>query len=65
MAYYFHMPESQDFKISDDKSRKILGHIRVKPSGILWRPKSSQVWHRLSVEEFGKLAEKHGKKQKM
>jgi hypothetical protein len=36
-----------------------------QPSGVLWADKSGQEWYRLSVEDFGKLAKKYGKKQSM
>jgi hypothetical protein len=61
MANKFRGPESQDFTIVDDDG--VVGHIRVKPSGVLWAPKNSQTWHRLSLERFAELATKHGAEQ--
>jgi hypothetical protein len=65
MAFAFKLPESQDYTVIDANTEATKGHIRIKPSGILWKGKSGQKWYRLSIEEFGKLAEKHGKKQSM
>ena len=42
----------------------VVGHIRVKPSGVLWSPKSAKVWYGLSVEKFGGLMVEKGKRQK-
>lgn len=65
MAYSFKLPESQDFTIVDADDGGIVGHIRVKPSGVLWADKSGHKWHRLSIKEFSDLAKKYGKPQKM
>lgn len=46
-----------------DADGKTAGHIRVKPSGVLWSPKDGKVWYGLSLAEFAKLAILHGKKQ--
>ena len=65
MAYAFKLPESQDYTVIDADTGATEGHIRIKPSGVLWRGKSGQDWYRLSIKEFGELAKKHGKKQSM
>ena len=40
-----------------------IGHVRVKPSGILWAPKDAKVWHRISLEKFARFCERYGRKQ--
>jgi len=52
----------EDHEIVDDKS-KVVGHIRVKPSGILWSPKNGKEWYGISLNEFSSYMEKNGKKQ--
>lgn len=47
-----------------DADNKVIGHIRVKPSGILWSPRSGKDWYRLSLEEFAEFIEREGTKQK-
>lgn len=53
----------EDFEIVDEK-QKVVGHVRVKPSGILWAPKSSKRWLRVDIDDFAKYMEDNGKKQK-
>ncbi|HEV2378892.1 MAG TPA: hypothetical protein VG206_03740 [Terriglobia bacterium] len=52
----------EDFEIVDDESR-VVGHIRVKPSGVLWAPSSAKAWYGVSLKEFAEYMEQHGKKQ--
>jgi hypothetical protein len=53
----------EDFEIIDDES-KVVGHIRVKPSGVLWAPPKAKVWYGVSLEDFAAFMEKNGKRQK-
>lgn len=46
-----------------DADGKVVGHIRVKPSGILWSPKNGKDWYGVSLGEFGEYAVQNGKKQ--
>ncbi|WP_148041026.1 hypothetical protein [Montanilutibacter psychrotolerans] len=46
-----------------DSDGKVVGHVRVKPSGILWSPKNGKDWYGLSLSDFGDYAVKNGKKQ--
>ena len=66
MAKKFGEPTSQDFEIFDEINGKweMFGTLRVRPSGLLWAPKGSHDWFRLSIEDFGNLAKAHGTKQK-
>jgi hypothetical protein len=47
-----------------DNDGKIVGHVRVKPSGILWAPSNSKVWYGISIETFASWMEEYGKRQK-
>jgi hypothetical protein len=52
----------EDFEIVDGKDR-VVGHVRVKPSGVLWAPTNSRVWHGVSLDVFSDFMEKNGKRQ--
>lgn len=53
----------EDHEIVDEKN-KVVGHVRVKPSGILWSPKNGKDWYGISLEDFAVFMETKGKKQK-
>jgi hypothetical protein len=53
----------EDFAIVDEKETKV-GSIRVKPSGILWAPKGSHRWYRVSLAVFAKFMVTKGRRQK-
>lgn len=36
----------EDHEIVDDED-KVVGHVRVKPSGVLWSPKNGKDWYGL------------------
>lgn len=40
-----------DFKIVDDKDQ-VVGHVRIKPSGIHWAPKNSKKWYGVPLDQF-------------
>ena len=48
-----------DYKIVDDKNL-IVGHIRIKPSGLHWAPKNSKKWYGVPLAEFAEWIEKNG-----
>jgi hypothetical protein len=52
----------EDFEIVDE-GQKVVGHIRVKPSGVLWAPSNAKVWYGISLKQFGDYMEAYGKKQ--
>ena len=52
----------EDHEIVDDKN-KVVGHVRVKPSGILWSPARGKDWYGVTLAEFAKFVEDSGKKQ--
>jgi len=47
-----------------DSEKKVIGHIRVKPSGILWSPKNGKDWYGISLSDFDAYLRENGKKQK-
>jgi hypothetical protein len=53
----------EDFEIVND-SHHVVGHIRVKPSGVLWAPANSKIWYGVSLSKFSEYMEANGKKQK-
>ncbi len=52
---------SEDFDIVEDS--KVVGSIRLKPSGILWKAKGKHSWKGVSVEQFADFADASGKDQ--
>jgi len=53
----------EDHEIVDSED-KVIGHVRVKPSGILWSPKNGKDWYGISLSEFAEYVQKNGKKQR-
>ncbi|QJR36526.1 MULTISPECIES: hypothetical protein [Gemmatimonas] len=53
----------EDHEIVDEDG-KVVGHIRVKPSGVLWAPSNSRDWYGLSLEAFAAYMKENGKRQK-
>ncbi|HEY4215018.1 MAG TPA: hypothetical protein VGM84_26310 [Steroidobacteraceae bacterium] len=62
MAKEFRAPTAQDFEIIEDG--EVVGHVRVKPSGVSWARKGSHSWFRVPIEEFADYAENNGSKSK-
>ncbi len=54
----------EDTTIVSGEKNSVVGHIRVKPSGVLWAPVNSKVWYGVSLAAFAAFAESKGKKQK-
>jgi hypothetical protein len=50
----------EDFEIVNEQE-KVVGHIRVKPSGILWAPSNAKVWYGVSLKDFSEYMESNGK----
>jgi hypothetical protein len=59
VANSFAGPKYQDFTVLDAEGH-VVGHIRVKPSGISWRKADHGKWHRLKLNRFAELAIEHG-----
>lgn len=47
-----------------DENSNVVGHVRVKPSGILWSPKNGKDWYGIPLKDFAAYLEANGKKQK-
>jgi len=47
-----------------DGDNKVVGHVRVKPSGIHWSPKNGKDWYGISLSDFADYMETNGKKLK-
>jgi len=62
MAKEFRAPVSVTFSIVD--AGKVVGHVRVRPSGLLWRPKGKHTWRRVTIDQFATFARKRGFKVK-
>jgi len=58
----FRPKKFEDFEIVDG-NEKVVGHIRVKPSGVLWAPSNAKVWYGISLKNFSEYMEANGKKQ--
>jgi len=58
----FRPKKYEDFEIVDEDN-KVVGHIRVKPSGVLWAPANAKVWYGVLLKDFAAFMEEHGKKQ--
>lgn len=56
----FQPEKFQDHKIVTE-SGEVVGHVRVKPSSILWAPKAAKVWYGLSLAKFGQLMVEQGR----
>ena len=59
----FRSRKFEDFEILGHAGA-VVGHIRIKPSGVAWAPKSGNDWYSLPLTKFGKLAVEHGRKIK-
>jgi hypothetical protein len=59
MPNTFVAPKVQEFTIQNDEG-EILGHIKIRPSSILWREPEVAQWHRVRLTQFIKLARDEG-----
>jgi hypothetical protein len=59
----FKLKKFEDFEIVNANGNTV-GHVRVKPSGILWAPKDAKAWYGLPLERVAAIFEAQGKKQK-
>jgi|JI10StandDraft_1071094.scaffolds.fasta_scaffold1751893_2 hypothetical protein len=56
----FVAPLSQDFTIRDADG--VVGHLRVKPNAIAWKPKSQQKFDQITLDQLADFAADKGKK---
>jgi hypothetical protein len=52
---------SYDFEIADANGAGKIGELRLKPSSILWKPKSQRKYLSISLEEFVDWIKQNGK----
>jgi hypothetical protein len=45
----------------EDADGTLVGHIRVEPNRISWKASAAKHWKYLTLTEFAKLANEHGK----
>jgi len=57
-------PRKYEDHIIVDSRRRRVGHVRVKPSGILWSPSPGHDWYRVSLAKFDAFMVENGTKQK-
>jgi hypothetical protein len=43
-----------------DNHGKVVGTVRVKPSGIHWSPTNAKKWYAVDLVSFAAFMEKHG-----
>lgn len=58
----FKPKKHEDFEIVDSNGKKV-GSIRLKPSGILWKPKGVHSWSSVALDTFAQFMEENGKTQ--
>jgi hypothetical protein len=46
-----------------DENNQVVGHVRVKPSGIHWAPKNAKIWYAVSIEKFALYMEGNGSRK--
>jgi hypothetical protein len=52
----------EDFEIVDE-DHSVVGHIRVKPSGVHWSPKGGKLWYGVSLRRFAEFMEENGNRK--
>jgi hypothetical protein len=59
MSNTFVAPKAQEFTIQNDKGEAV-GHIKIRPSSVLWRDAEGTQWYRLRLARFIALAHEEG-----
>ncbi|HIJ53678.1 MAG TPA: hypothetical protein HPP66_11065 [Planctomycetes bacterium] len=59
----FRLPKFYELEIVNEKSR-VVGKIRIKPNGILWKSRSSRDWLGVNLETFTAFMKEKGMKLK-
>ncbi|HUA85549.1 MAG TPA: hypothetical protein VMB85_16920 [Bryobacteraceae bacterium] len=52
--YKFREPEYYEHSIQENGSGTVVGHLRVKPSRILWKPANGKKYYSKSIDAFEK-----------
>jgi hypothetical protein len=48
----FAAPNYTEETIVNTNTRELIGKVRIKPSGILWKPKSQQKYYAVTLDQF-------------
>lgn len=64
MASNAFRPRKYEDHMIVDGDNKVVGLVRVKPSGIYWSPKSSKDWYNVPLVDFAMFMEKNGSKKR-
>jgi hypothetical protein len=59
MPNTFRWPNHEDFTILD-ANNQVIGHVRVKPTSISYKPSGRGKWRQIKLDRFAELAEEHG-----
>ena len=59
----FRAKKFEDHEIVDNEG-KVVGHIRVKPSGVHWCPRNAKIWYGINLEKFASFMEEYGSAKK-
>jgi hypothetical protein len=62
MKNQFEPAKFQQFTIINEQ-HETIGHVRLKPSGVLWAPKNAKKWFGVDLHAFAGYMEKEGKQQ--
>ena len=55
----FDAPKAHDFTIRDNKG--VVGHVRVKPNAIAWKPKSGKAYQQITLDQLAAFAAENGR----
>lgn len=58
-AKTFATPKFQEFTIRDNSG--VVGHVRVKPNAVAWKPKSAKAYQQISMDQLAAFAAEHGR----
>ena len=58
-AMSFDAPKAHDFTIRDNKG--VVGHVRVKPNAIAWKPKSGKAYQQITLDQLAAFAAENGR----
>lgn len=59
MSNTFVAPKAQEVTIQNDKG-EVVGHIKIRPSNVLWRDAEGTQWYCLKLTGFIALAHEEG-----
>jgi hypothetical protein len=57
----FRVPKFVDHVIEDPERGRIVGTLRIKPSGVAWASRDEKKWRRVSLAKFIDFMNQNGK----